>query len=172
MREPLAAATRAGRLAGPATKQRARTSGPPRAARQGRAAWQRYLAFGRRVVGAGLTALVLLLFVGGLAEQRWKEETLRAQVVREQEVVAATEARSAELRDQLAAVNPDAYRTAIEAMARRQLGLAYPNETVVLVRWTEAGQATVTAPTVEPAATASPPPLPNWRRWARFFSGK
>lgn len=144
--------------------------GPP----SGPVARARHLALGKRLLGAGLTALVLLLFVGGLAEQRWKEEDLRAQVARQQELVAATEARSAELRDRLAAVNPDAYRTAIEATARRQLGLAYPNETIVLVNWIEPAQGAGAPATPDVALPPAPPPPspPNWTRWLSFFRGK
>lgn len=132
-----------------------------------------YLAFTKRLLGAGLTVLVLLLFAGGLAEQRWKEEALRAQVARQQEQVSTIEARTAELRDRLAADNPAGYRTAIEAAARRQLGLAYPQETVLLVQWVDpAGRPTATPPG-DPTTPAAPPPPtpPNWTRWLRFLLG-
>lgn len=170
-------------LTGAARNDRAsRQTVSPRASRPGAIAGSpsgpavraRYLALGKRLLGAGLTGLVLLLFVGGLAEQRWKEEALHDQVTRQQELVAATEARNAELRDRLSEVNPDAYRTAIEATARRQLGLAYPNETIVLVNWITPAQGAGAQATPQAAGPAVPfpPHVPNWTRWLHFFQGK
>lgn len=174
MASSLLSAARSNRAARPTVSPRVSGGSAIAGSPSGPVARARYLALGKRLLGAGLTGLVLLLFVGGLAEQRWKEEALREQVTRQQELVAATEARSAELRDRLSEVNPDAYRTAIEATARRQLGLAYPNETIVLINWIAPAQGAggpATPDTAGPAAP-TPPHVPNWTRWLHFFLGK
>jgi cell division protein FtsB len=126
----------------------------------------------------GLAATVLIAFVAGVVEQRWKEEALRAQVEAGAAEVRASEARNGELRRQLAASDPDAYRAYVEDVARRQLNLGYPDETVVLVSWNDpppgANQGTTT-PTAAPAAAPSESharPATNWQRWWRFLTGE
>lgn len=132
---------------------------------------RRALAHGQRGLVVGLAAVVLVAFVAGTVEQRRKEGQLRAQVAARTAALRAAEERHARLTSQLAANDPDGYRARVEDTARRQLNLGYPDETVVLVGWTEppAGAA---APTPLPAAPAPPAREPNWKAWLRLLAGE
>lgn len=140
------------------------------AIRNPQSAIRRALAHGQRGLVVGLAAVVLVAFVAGTVEQRRKEEQLRAQVAARTAALRAAEERHARLTGQLAASDPDGYRARVEDTARRQLNLGYPDETVVLVGWTEppAGAA---PPTPTPPPTA-PAREPNWKAWLRLLAGE
>ena len=59
--------------------------------------------------------------------------------------------------------------SAIETIAREQLGLIRPGDHPILVNGdqTRASQ----APNREPAPTPTPPPQPIWRQWYDYFFG-
>ena len=131
----------------------------------------------QRAIVLGLAATVLIAFVAGVVEQRWKEEALRAQVEAGAAEVRAAEVRNGELRRQLAASDPDAYRAYVEDVARRQLNLGYPDETVVLVSWNDPPLGANQAPTASAAPSAAVPPeearpATNWKRWLSFLRGE
>lgn len=117
-----------------------------------RRAWRefalRMLTLGQRALVVALSLAVLVVFIVGIVEQRWKEDALRAEVDARAVELRAAEGRNQELREQLAATNPDAYRAYVEDTARRQLNLGYPDETVVLVNWHD-------SPGSSPAPTAT-----------------
>ncbi len=135
-------------------------------------------AMAQRAIVLGLSATVLIAFVAGVVEQRWKEEALRAQVEAGAVELRAAEARNEELRRQFAASDPDAYRAYVEDVARRQLNLGYPDETVVLVSWNDSppgAQQVTTTPAARPAAALpenEARPATNWKRWLRFLRGE
>src|SRR5262245_39572534 len=85
-------------------------------------------ADGRRGLVLGLALAVLIAFVAGTVEQRFKEMRLRDQVAAQNAALQAAQQRNAQLRAQLAEADPDAYRAWVEATARRQLKLGYPGE--------------------------------------------
>ncbi len=130
----------------------------------------RAFAWGQRVLMAGLALVVLVAFAAGTVELRSKEAELRAEVARRTTELGAAERRNEELRGRLAAADPDAYRAYVEDTARRQLNLGYPDETVVLVAWSDppggAPAAAPPTPTPDPRAAE-----PNWKRWLRFLAG-
>lgn len=132
----------------------------------------RALGLGQRALVIGLSLIVLVAFAAGIVEQRWKEATLRAQVAERSVALRAAEERNRQLHQQLAASDPDAYRAYVEDTARRQLSLGYPDETVVLVNWTEppGGVPTPTSPTTPPPAASRGEP--NWQRWLRLLRGE
>ena len=150
----------------------------PRSAFRVRQVPRSAFALAQRAIVLGLSATVLIAFVAGVVEQRWKEGALRAQVEAGAGEVRAAEARNDELRRQLAASDPDAYRAYVEDVARRQLNLGYPDETVVLVSWSDPPPGANQAPTTSPATSATAPPenearpATNWRRWWRFLVGE
>lgn len=133
------------------------------------------LAIGRRGLVLGLALAVLIAFVAGTVEQRWKEMRLRDQVAAQNASLDAAQERNAQLRAQLADTDPDAYRAWVEATARRQLNLGYPGETIYLVNWTAPppGAAPNAAPTPPAeAATPAPPAEANWRKWLHLLVGE
>src|SRR3954453_23240770 len=89
-----------------------------------------------RLLPIGLALGVLAAFAIGTFEQRVRERQLRDQVAAQQATLDAARQRNADLRAQLAASDPDAYRAWFEDTARRQLNLGYPGETIYLVNWT------------------------------------
>jgi hypothetical protein len=60
-----------------------------------------------------------------------------------------------------------AYADYVQSRARRDLNLANPDETVLLVRW----GVRPTAPEGDQASAASADERPNWKRWIDAFSG-
>lgn len=160
------------------TSQPVRRRGAPAGQRPRRVASlrggsRRLLSLGQRVLVVGLTLGILIAFLAGLAEQRWKEQGLRAEVAAGAAQLQTAEARNRELRGQLAAASPAAYRAYVEDTARRQLNLGYPDETVGLVNWSDppAGAAP-TPPPQPPAARPAGPAEPNWKQWLRLFFGQ
>ncbi len=130
------------------------------------------LAIGRRGLLLGLALAVLVAFIAGTVEQRWKESQLREQVAAQEAMLQVAERRNADLRAQLADADPVVYRAWVEAAGRRQLNVGYPGETIYLVNWTGS------APGAAPAPGISPPPIPpparpeaNWRKWWRMVRG-
>src|SRR5438067_6537640 len=128
------------------------------------------LAVGQRLLVFALALAVLAAFVAGIVEQRWKERALRDEVDARRTALQAAEARNASLRDRLAASNPEAYRAYVEDVARRQLNLGYPDETVVLVAWNDPPGGGAPAPAVA-TAPALPRPAPGWKRWLHAILG-
>lgn len=118
---------------------------------------------GRLVVAAVL--LVGLYFVVGFGEQAWRARQLQAEVAGRREAVAEMEARQLELGWQIVEYAAD-YPGYVERIARRDLNLARPGETVVLLRMRP-------APEPEPAPTPDEADQgaksPNWRAWLDLF---
>ncbi len=168
----VAGARRAVPRATKAHEPRPAARGPRFAAiRDPQSAIRRALALGQRALVIGLALIVLSAFVAGTVEQRRKEGQLRDQVAARGAELREAEARNAELRGQLAASDPDGYRARVEDTARRQLNLGYPDETVVLVGWTDPPAGA--APASTPLATPAPPPRePNWKAWLRLLAGE
>lgn len=135
--------------------------------------WRSTLALGQRAIVTGLALIVLVGFVAGTIEQRRKELQLRAQVATREADLRTAEERNAQLSGQLAANDPDGYRSRVEDTARRQLNLGYPDETVVLVNWAEPPSGVATpAPGLGTTPSAPPAPEPNWKAWLRLLTGE
>jgi len=137
--------------------------------------WRRGLAVGQRALVIGLALAVLAAFAAGTVEQRWKEARLRDQVAARQAALATAQARNATLKGALSSANPAAYRAWVETTARHELNLAYSDETVYLVNWTDPPATPTPAPAASagaPPATLPPaPPEANWQRWLRLLAG-
>lgn len=115
-----------------------------------------------------LTMLALLLaalyFVLAFAGQALRARELQADIDIHEATLAAMVAENGALEAQVQRYATDAYYTYVEQRARRDLLLAYPGETLVLIDWQPAPPANVEAPVVETA-----PETPNWRRWLEVF---
>jgi cell division protein FtsB len=110
--------------------------------------------------------IVGLYFVLSFGEQAWRSQELEHEVdQRRSEIIEMRETRD-QLEAQLEEYNSEHYTTFVEQSARRDLNLAYPGETVLLVRWNDPPAEP------EPEIIEAEPDVdtPNWQRWLNFFS--
>lgn len=121
--------------------------------------------------GRLMIAFVLIVgmyFVLSFGEQAWRERELQAEVAQRQDEITELEAERDDLEEQISEFQTDRYHTYVEQVARRDLSLAYPGETVLLVRWS--------APPEEPVKVDEKhepdEPTPNWRHWLDFLAGR
>jgi cell division protein FtsB len=111
--------------------------------------------------------VVAVYFLVAFGEQAWRARQLQAQAAQQRAAIVALDQENAALRAQLDSYATDAYLDYVQQRARRDLNLANPGETVLLVRWAQ-GQAT---PQSTPTADVEPDDRPNWRRWVNVFDG-
>lgn len=110
--------------------------------------------------------VVVTWFLLAFAEQSWRARQLQAEASQQRSAIAAIEADNAELQAQLDVYSTDAWLDYAQSRARRDLNLANPGETVLMVRWGPRQPGTSTEPT---APTADPDPA-NWRQWVDVFT--
>ena len=110
--------------------------------------------------------IVVTWFLLAFAEQAWRARQLQAEAAQQRAAIATIEAGNAELRGQLAVYETDAWLDYAQSRARRDLNLANPGETVLMVRWGPRQPGATT----EPAAPAANPDPANWRKWVDAFS--
>ncbi|MDI3339414.1 MAG: septum formation initiator family protein [Sphaerobacter sp.] len=106
-----------------------------------------------------------LYFVVAFGEQAWRARTLQAEIAGRREALAAMQARHDELAWQLVRYRSD-YESYVERVARRDLNLARPGETVLLLRLRPAPTPT---PTPTPAPGQRTTTEPSWRAWLDLF---
>src|SRR5690349_971134 len=95
---------------------------------------------------------VAVYFLISFGEQAWRAQQLQGQVQAQHAAIAQLDRDNAALRAEQDGLAGDSWIAYVEARARRDLNLANPGETVVMVRW---GAATDTAnPTPEPTTAA------------------
>jgi cell division protein FtsB len=111
---------------------------------------------------------VVIYFMLAFADQAWRARALQAEVEEQRAAIASIQSENNVLRDQIHVYESDAYVDYVEARARRDLNLAHPGETVLMVRW---GPRTEIAP-APGAAEDVTVAEPNWMRWIDAFSGK
>ncbi len=117
-------------------------------------------------------AILLVLFIGvyfmvAFAEQAWRARQLQAEEASLGGAIAKIESDNRALRAELDSYSAGAYTAYVEARARRDLNLANPGETVLLVHW----QNPPPPSAAQPAAPKKPADEPNWRRWLDIFAG-
>jgi cell division protein FtsB len=110
--------------------------------------------------------IVVTWFLLAFAEQAWRARQLQAEATQQRAAIATIEAGNAELREQLAVYETDAWLDYAQSRARRDLNLANAGETVLMVRW---GPRQPGETTEQPAQTADPDPA-NWRQWVDAFT--
>jgi len=120
----------------------------------------------------GRIAILMLVLVWGyflvaFGEQAWQARQLQEDVDAQRASIAALSRENASLQTQADLYASESYYDYVQAIARRDLNLANPGETVLLVRWQ--GQAVPTDATLAqpPAGTERA----NWQRWLDAFSG-
>ncbi len=123
-----------------------------------------------RMRGRLVIAFVLLIgayFVVAFGEQAWKARQLQGEVAERQAAVDQMQAQHQALQSQINEYSSDQYLSYVESSARRDLNLSRPGETVLLVRWQAATQATPTPQATE--ATPQPQHEANWSKWLSLF---
>jgi len=115
-----------------------------------------------------LVLIVAVYFSVAFGEQAWRAKQLQAEVDDQQTALTRLNREHAQLQEQVNAYSTDAYFTYAAQRARRDLNLAYPGETLLLVRWQPGDQpATSSAPAATSAASEH---KPNWRKWLDLFA--
>jgi cell division protein FtsB len=114
----------------------------------------------------GFVLIVGMYFVLSFGEQAWRAQELESDVTDRREEISELRQKRDTLEDQIAMYNSDQYDTYVAQIARRDLNLAYPGETVMLVRWNTPAPEAVE---VEPDPESTPTP-PNWQRWLDFVT--
>jgi len=111
-----------------------------------------------------LAMLVLLIvcvyFLVTFATQAWRANRLEAEIAGQREAIADIRRENAALATQAEMLNSPAYAGYVERIARRDLGLARPGETVLLVPRQQG-----VAPTPVPTEQPQPDDRQNWERW-------
>jgi cell division protein FtsB len=110
--------------------------------------------------------IVVTWFLLAFAEQAWRARQLQAEAAQQRAAIATIEAGNAELREQLAVYETDAWLDYAQSRARRDLNLANPGETVLMVRW---GPRQPGETKDQPAQIVDPDPA-NWRQWVDVFT--
>lgn len=113
-----------------------------------------------------MLVLVWSYFLVAFGEQAWRARELQAELDKERASIASLARENEHLQAQVDRYDSESYLDYVQAIARRDLDLANPGETVLLVRWQDQG---IVAETQE-----TPPPIddrPNWQRWLDSFSG-
>lgn len=114
-----------------------------------------------------MVMLVWLYFLVAFGEQAWRANQLQAEVDAQRTAIQDMQRENAELREEVNRLDSPQYREYVESVARRDLNLANPGETVLLVRWEGTSRsAAEPAPTPQPASSEKP----NWRQWLDLFS--
>lgn len=119
-------------------------------------------------IAIALVLAVWLYFVIAFAEQAWRANELQAEVDAQRDAIAEMDRENAELETELDRMSSAAYYDYVQEIARRELGLANPGETVYLVRWNPE-QSIAANPTPEPVAEED---QPNWERWIEVLVGE
>lgn len=109
---------------------------------------------------------VVIWFLLAFAEQAWRARQLQAEAAQQRVAIATIAERNAELQAQLDAYGTDVWLDYAQSRARRDLNLANPGETVLMVRWGQSASPDST----EPAPAAVESNSPNWRTWVDVFS--
>lgn len=119
--------------------------------------------------GRLMVAFILIVgmyFVLAFGEQAWRSRELDAEVASRHAEVTVLQSRRDNLQTQVANFRTERYNTYVEQVARRDLNLAYPGETVFLVRWNPAPEESP----VEETEPERSEPVPNWRQWLDFLT--
>jgi cell division protein FtsB len=121
----------------------------------------------------GRIAILMLVLVWGyfliaFGEQAWRARELQDDVDAQRASIAALSRENADLQAQADLYAAESYFDYVQAVARRDLNLANPGETVLLVRWQgEAAQTGITNAQPAPGDERA-----NWQQWLDAFSGR
>lgn len=115
---------------------------------------------------AAIVLVIGLYFVVAFGQQAWRARALQAEVAGRQADLASMQSKHDALQRQLAQYQSSQYPAYVERIARRDLNLSHPGETVILMRLVAAATPVATP---APAAAAHPGETANWTRWLGLF---
>lgn len=119
-------------------------------------------------IAIGLLLLVWIYFLGSFGQQAWRANKLQDEVAGQRQSIEQLEQENAELRQELQRMtSTEAYHDYVRGVARRDLGLALPDETVMLLRW-QGERPPMKEPTPTPPDDGNEP---NWQQWLDLFTG-
>ena len=110
---------------------------------------------------------VVVYFLVAFGEQAWRVRQLQAEASELQTEITRLDEENAALEAELGTYATDAYRDYVQSRARRDLNLANPDETVLMITWTDPPPTAATAI----AEQTAPEREPNWKRWLDVFAG-
>jgi cell division protein FtsB len=114
-----------------------------------------------------LVLCAVVYFMVAFGEQAWRARQLQGEVSELNAAITRINHENSDLQQQIDAYNAGGYDDYVQARARRDLNLANPGETVLLVHWDNPpASAAATSSTQEPHQRD-----PNWKRWLKIFSG-
>lgn len=122
----------------------------------------------RSLIAILFVLAVVIYFMVAFADQAWRARQLQAEAAQQHAAIASIQRENDALRRQIEAYSSDAYIDYVQSRARRDLNLANPGETLLLIRWATR----VEAPAAAFEAQQEPQGQPNWRQWVDAFSGK
>lgn len=115
-----------------------------------------------------MVLIVWIYFLVAFGEQAWRANQLRADVNEQRQDIERIRDENQAIEQQLDRLEGDAYDTYVAGVARRDLGLAQSDQSVVIVRWSGNDQVTAAMP---PDTTDEADDRPNWERWLDLFTG-
>lgn len=104
--------------------------------------------------------LVCVYFLVIFGEQAWHANRLEAEIDQQRDSIADIRRENEELAARAEQMNSSAYRVYVEKIARRDLGLARPGETVIIVPRQPAARQPAAKPEATPDVSEQ-----NWQLW-------
>ncbi|MEZ4523953.1 MAG: septum formation initiator family protein [Thermomicrobiales bacterium] len=121
---------------------------------------QSFLSRNQRRLALAVLLLVCIYFLVIFGEQAWRANRLEAELAQQRASIADIRRENEELAGRAELMNSPAYSSYVEQIARRDLALARPGETVVIVPRQSADPVPETVP--EPVQRTT---RQNWQLW-------
>lgn len=120
----------------------------------------RFISRNQGRLALAVLLLVCVYFIVVFGEQAWRANRLEAEIAQQQTSIDDIRRENEQLAERAELMNSPAYMSYVERIARRDLSLARPGETVVIVPRQPTGPAPVSEP-----APATDTQKPNWQLW-------
>jgi len=120
----------------------------------------RFISLNQGRLALAVLLLVCVYFIVVFGEQAWRANRLEAEIAQQQSSIDDIRRENEQLAERAELMNSPAYTSYVERIARRDLSLARPGETVVIVPRQPAGLASTAEPGPDPETDK-----PNWQLW-------
>lgn len=107
-----------------------------------------------------------LYFIVAFGQQAWRARALESRVSEQQSELATMRSNKDKLQDQLDLYQSSQYQNYVQQIARRDLNLSQPGDTVIIPHFTAVPAPAATS-TTHQSDTKAPPS--NWRHWLDLF---
>lgn len=119
---------------------------------------------GRLVIA--VVIVIGLYFIVAFGQQAWRARALESRVSEQQSEIATMVANKDKLQDQLSLYQSNQYQNYVQQIARRDLNLSQPGDTVIIPHFSAVPAPAATS-TTHQSDTKAPPS--NWRHWLNLF---